>query len=44
MLDEFMASHNEGLRRVRPVDFPKDDMDQELEDVVFTAFELLEGL
>ena len=44
MLDKFMASHNKGLRRVRPADFPEGDMDQELEDIVFTVFELLEGL
>ncbi|CAG8603606.1 527_t:CDS:2 [Paraglomus occultum] len=44
MLDAFMASHAEGLRRVRPVEFPKCDIDEELEDVAFTAYELLEGL
>ncbi|CAG8452853.1 4386_t:CDS:2 [Paraglomus occultum] len=41
MLDAFMASHAEVLR---PVEFPKCDMDEELEDVAFTAYELLEGL
>lgn len=46
MLDKFMASYNKGLKikRVRPTDFPESDMDEELEDQLFTVFELLEGL
>jgi len=45
MLDEFMASYNNNEGgRVRPVKFPEGNMDQELEDIVSTAFELLHGL
>ncbi|CAG8553974.1 7039_t:CDS:2 [Paraglomus brasilianum] len=45
MLDEFIASHNKGLKRVRPINFPgiEDNIDQELEDVLFVTHGLLEG-
>jgi len=45
MLDEFIANKNEGLKRVRPITLPNTrDMDDELEDMLYVTFDLLEAL